>query len=113
MLPANFVNQTFVPHKNAKQIEEIMSRASVRDPPTLFEFEAYDLFALLDVALPAYKYVTLDKLAEGKSWMKQGKRYVVKCHIPGCLHKTDIGGVMLNLDIDNYDDKIKGFVGAL
>jgi len=29
--------------------------------------------------------------------MHDDKKYVLKCVIPGCLHKTDIGGVMINV----------------
>ena len=41
--------------------------------------------------------------------MTPGKNYVLKCHIPGCLHKTDIGGVMLFVNRENCEEKVKEF----
>ena len=55
---------TFTPHKNVGGINEILARASIRSPPVLHEFEAYDLFTLLGINVPQYKYIELDKLQE-------------------------------------------------
>lgn len=45
--------------------------------------------------------------------MDKDKLYVVKCHIPGCLHKTDIGGVLLKVNTTNFDELLKPFVSNL
>jgi len=72
----------------------------------LHEFEAYDLFTLLGIKVPGYKYVPLTKLNELDSFMKPEKKYVLKVHIPGCLHKTDIGGVLLPFTLENKAEKL-------
>ncbi|CAL6000183.1 Acyl-CoA_synthetase [Hexamita inflata] len=113
MNPASFLEQSFVPHVNAAKIEEILSRAEPRNPPTLFEFEAYDLFTLLGIKLPAYKYAPLSELESLKTFMQPDKKYVLKCHIPGCLHKTEIGGVLLFFTLENMAEKLPAFIANI
>lgn len=45
--------------------------------------------------------------------MKDDKYYVFKCVIPGCLHKTDIGGVMIKVNKQECDSKVEEFINRL
>ena len=45
--------------------------------------------------------------------MQHGTNYVLKCHIPGCMHKTEIGGVMLNFNTENKQELLPKFVSRL
>ena len=66
-----------------------------RDDRYLFEYECYDLFESVGIQVPQHKYFPLEQVSQIPAWMQDGKKYVYKCQIPGCLHKTDIGGVKL------------------
>lgn len=93
-----------------KEINQILARAAERTPSVLHEYEAYDLFTLLGIKVPAYKYIPLNKLAELDTFMQKDHKYVLKCHIPGCLHKTDIGGVLLPFTLENKAEKLPAFI---
>ena len=41
------------------------------------------------------------QLTEITAFMRPGYEYALKCHIPGCLHKTEIGGVRLGVKREN------------
>ena len=45
--------------------------------------------------------------------MKESVNYVFKCVIPGCLHKSDIGGVELFVNTKNVVEKTADFIKRL
>jgi len=115
MQPQDFFPEAYTPLANAKEIEEILARAAARENGLLHEFEAYELFTLIGMGLPAFHYFPLGErlVDEVSQWMEPGKKYVVKCHVPGCLHKTDIGGIMLSQTRETVADSLPGFCERL
>ena len=76
-------------------------RASARADKCLFEHECYEFFRAAGIDTPEFQYFSIAQLAEITSFMRFGCEYVLKCHIPGCLHKTEIGGVRLGVTREN------------
>ncbi|KAH0570158.1 Acyl-CoA synthetase [Spironucleus salmonicida] len=112
MLPADF-DSTFTPPKHQSQIEKIFDAAIARSPAYLYEFEAYELFKLIGIPVPNYAYFPLEKLDSAISFLQPGTDYVAKCHIPNCLHKTEIGGVVLRINRANFQEKMQIFTQKL
>ena len=115
MLPSDFHSDHFNEHANAAAIERILSSASSRPDGLLYEYEAYELFELIGIKVPEFRYFPLHSslASQIKTFMKPNQKYVIKCHIPGCLHKTDIGGIMLFKDRSNIEADLEPFVNKL
>ena len=112
---SEFAPSAFQKHANHEAICKILAGAAARESGLLHEFEAYELFTLIGMGLPAFHYFPLgERLVEEISgWMQADKKYVVKCHIPGCLHKTDIGGIMLFQTRETVKDSVPSFCEKL
>ncbi|EET00248.1 Acyl-CoA synthetase [Giardia duodenalis ATCC 50581] len=115
MLPSDFHSDHFNEHANAAAIEKILGSASSRPDGLLYEYEAYELFKLIGIKVPEFRYFPLHSslASQIKTFMKPNQKYVIKCHIPGCLHKTDIGGIMLFKDRSNIEADLEPFVNRL
>ena len=95
------------------EVKQILDNAMKRSDGYLFEFECYDLFKAFGMKMPAYKYFPLAQKAQIKDFMEKGKKYIYKCHIPGCLHKTDIGGLAFNITKETADVEADKFIEKL
>lgn len=54
---------------------------------------------LMGFATPEFKYFAKDQASMIKNYIQPNKRYVLKANIPGCVHKTEIGAVNLDLTL--------------
>ena len=88
------------PTIDAQQIRSIAQKVADKGRYTLTEIEGYDVFSLCGIKTPAYKLFTSGKEAgdfvEQQLRAKPGK-FVAKVVSPDIIHKTDVGGVSLNI----------------
>ncbi|KAH0573315.1 Acyl-CoA synthetase [Spironucleus salmonicida] len=96
-----------------QKYDELLKNASLRTDKYLYEHEAYELFDGLGINTPCRKYFPLSQIQHIKQFVQPGKNYVLKCQIPGVLHKTEVQGVELFITTDNVDQKVKCFVSRL
>ena len=93
--------------------QQLLNAALQRPDNYLYEFEAYQLFAQFGIKTPDYRYFPLADLAQLQPFLQADKKYVLKCHIPGVLHKTEIGGVELFVTAANCAERLSAFVERL
>ncbi|ESU37737.1 ATP-dependent carboxylate-amine ligase, ATP-grasp domain protein [Giardia duodenalis] len=115
MLPSDFHHEDYFALRHEAEIASIFEQASSRPDGLLYEYEAYELFELIGIKVPEFRYFPLHSslASQIKTFMKPNQKYVIKCHIPGCLHKTDIGGIMLFKDRSNIEADLEPFVNKL
>ncbi|KAG9390332.1 CoA-binding domain containing protein [Carpediemonas membranifera] len=95
---------------NTKKIDAILERALHRTTKYLHEHEAYEVLAAAGVTIPEhYFHPMTDTLDMLKKKLDPKKKYVAKAMIPGCIHKTDVGGVAFNITRDNCNETLKDF----
>ncbi|MFQ5846964.1 MAG: acetate--CoA ligase family protein [Candidatus Methylomirabilales bacterium] len=70
---------------------------AIQEGRNLLEPEAYELLAYYDVSVPPHRYVTSAEEAEAAA-ADIGYPVVAKIVSPDIVHKTEAGGVLLNLN---------------
>ena len=88
------------PEIDVRQVNALFDKVLQKGRTTLTEIEGYDVFSLCGIKTPAYKLFTSGKEAgdfvEQQLRAKPGK-FVAKVVSPDIIHKTDVGGVSLNI----------------
>ncbi len=98
------------PLKNAAHIDSILERVMNRDTKYLHEHEAYEVLAAAGVAIPEHVFHPLsDAIDTLAAKLDSGKKYVAKAMIPGCIHKTDVGGLAFSITKDTAADQVRAF----
>lgn len=93
-------------------LDKILETAASRPGGLLKEHEAYEIFKIVGFGVPDFVYIPVGEI-ESASEKIGDKKYVAKCDIPGCLHKSDIGGVVLNVTKENVNEVLKEMVERL
>eukprot|EP00768_Dysnectes_brevis_P004927 gnl/Dysnectes_brevis/356_a394_2758.p1 GENE.gnl/Dysnectes_brevis/356_a394_2758~~gnl/Dysnectes_brevis/356_a394_2758.p1 ORF type:complete len:796 (+),score=289.82 gnl/Dysnectes_brevis/356_a394_2758:53-2440(+) len=96
--------------KPSDKVFSILEAAASRENHLLNEYEAYDLFREVGISVPPFFYFPLNG---DKPALDPTKKYVAKASIPGCIHKTDIGGISFNITLDSFDDCVADMTARL
>ncbi|GIQ89622.1 hypothetical protein KIPB_012133 [Kipferlia bialata] len=99
---SSFLPNKFTAPPGVADITALLKRASERESCLLNEYEVYDVFTHIGVSLPEYAYVPMGE--DAAQALSADKKYVAKASIPGCIHKTDIGGISFNVTKDTAMD---------
>lgn len=96
--------------KNENKAKEIIRSAINSGRKKLLEHESFEILKLYDIPVPDFCLATTEfEAKECASNMKPP--YVVKIVSPDIVHKSDVGGVILNLS--DEDDVLKGYRSVL
>eukprot|EP00767_Chilomastix_cuspidata_P007104 gnl/Chilomastix_cuspidata/767.p1 GENE.gnl/Chilomastix_cuspidata/767~~gnl/Chilomastix_cuspidata/767.p1 ORF type:complete len:814 (+),score=238.62 gnl/Chilomastix_cuspidata/767:38-2443(+) len=102
-------DQSFKAPPNLGRVQEIISLAASRSSGLLQEFETYELFKLIGFDVPDFLYHSVSEPLEDLALRLEDCNYVAKCDIPGCIHKSDIGGVLFNINRGNCVERLSSF----
>lgn len=92
-----------------ERIREILKKAIKEGRKALYEFEAKEVARLLGIPTPKNIFIKdFYSLDVGKLDLREP--YVIKIVSPQVIHKTDVGGVVLNVSREALEDEIKKMV---
>ncbi len=92
-----------------KGIREILDRAYKEGRKVLYEYEAKEVARLIGIPTPKNIFVKeFDSLDVENLDLKEP--YVIKIVSPQVIHKSDVGGVVLNVSRENLKDEIRKMV---
>jgi len=92
-----------------KRIREILEKAYEEGRKALFEYEAKEIARLIGIPTPKNMFIKdLESIEIDMLDLKEP--YVIKIVSPQVIHKSDVGGVVLNVTKDNLKERITKMV---
>lgn len=100
-------DDAFEQPRHAEKIEALLERAAAREHGTLFEHEAYELFALAGIAVPAWHFHEAHAEIDGlERALPHAGPFVAKVVLEGVTHKTEHGGLLFNVTKERAADAV-------
>ncbi len=91
-------------------IDALLALASEREHRSLTEHETYELLAAAGLAVPAWVFHPIDVDVDALDGvLPHAGPFVAKMVVAGQTHKTELGGIALNVTADNAGDIIERF----
>lgn len=97
---------------NIERVREILDRAYEENRKTLYEYEAKEIADIVGIPTPKHIFIEdLESLDTDK--ISFNEPYVIKIVSPQVIHKSDVGGVIVNISREQLEEAIKKMIDTV